>query len=526
MTNIRAFFSLFRALFVLMREGVITALPDEGAPTPIVGLKFIAKIIRRRRAKDEKQSKILGNALTRLGPSWVKLGQFLATRPDVVGESIARDLELLQDRMAPYSTEKARAIVEATLAAKVDDLFVEFGPSIAAASIAQVHKARVRNEDGIERDVAVKIIRPGVRERFVWDLQTFYIAARTLNRFFPALDRLQLVSIVDILANSAKLEMELRMEAAGFSEMAENIKDDEGFRVPAVDWKRSGRDCITMEWVDGIKFTDMEAIQASSHDLKAVANTLNQSFLRQSIRDGFFHADMHPGNLFLAPDGDIVAVDLGISGRLSKPERRFLAEILYGFIQRDYRRVAEVHIEAGYVSQDKDVDSFAQALRAVGEPIYGKPADQISMASLLTLLFEITDLFDMKTQPQLILLQKTMVVVEGVARKLDPQFNMWESGGPIVTPIVTRFVGPLGKMDEAVDGLKAASQLLRLAPDMAKRAELLSHEIDTMAKHGVRLDKPTIAAIGKAEARHSRSGRVALWVIAVSMAALVWNQFV
>ena len=526
MTNIRAFFSLIRALFVLMREGVITALPDEGAPPPVVALKFIAKFIRRRRSKSQQQSKILGSALARLGPSWVKLGQFLATRPDVVGESIAQDLELLQDKMDPYSVEEAKAIVEATLGAKVDELFIEFGPSVAAASIAQVHKARVRGDDGIERDVAVKIIRPNVREHFAWDLKTFYFAANTLNRFFPALSRLQLVSIVDILADSAKLEMELRMEAAGFSELAENTKDDEGFRVPAIDWARSGRDCITMEWVEGIKLTDMEAIHASGHDLKTIANTLNQSFLRQSIRDGFFHADMHPGNLFLAPDGDIVAVDLGIAGRLSKPERRFLAEILYGFIQRDYRRVAEVHIEAGYVPTDKDVDSFAQALRAVGEPIYGKPADQISMASLLTLLFEITDLFEMKTQPQLILLQKTMVVVEGVARKLDPQFNMWESGGPIVTPIVAHFVGPLGKMDEAVDGLKAASQLMRLAPDMAKRAELLSHEIDVMAKQGVRLDKSTITAIGKAEARHSRSGRVALWVIAVSLAALVWKQFV
>ncbi|MEE9314333.1 MAG: 2-polyprenylphenol 6-hydroxylase [Rhizobiaceae bacterium] len=525
MTNIRAFFSLLRALFVLMREGVITALPDEGAPPPIVFAKFISKFIRRRRAKDVAQSKILGDALSRLGPSWVKLGQFLATRPDVVGDSIAHDLELLQDRMDPYPVEEARAIVEATLAAKIDDLYVEFGPAVAAASIAQVHKAKVRDEDGTLHDVAVKIIRPGVRERFAWDLKTFYFAARTLDRMFPALDRLQLISIVDVLADSAKLEMELRMEAAGFSEMAENTKDDEGFRLPKIDWARSGRDCITMEWVDGIKMSNMEALRTSGHDLKKIANTLNQSFLSHSIRDGFFHADMHPGNLFVAENGDIVAVDMGITGRLNKAERRFLAEILYGFIQRDYRRVAEVHIEAGYVPADKDVDSFAQALRAVGEPIYGKPADQISMASLLTLLFEITDLFEMKTQPQLILLQKTMVVVEGVARKLDPQFNMWESGGPIVTPVVTRFVGPLGRIDETVDGLKAASQLMRLAPGMAKRAEALSHEIDVMAREGVRLDTPTIAAIGKAEARHSRSGRVALWVIAVSVAALAWKQF-
>jgi ubiquinone biosynthesis protein len=326
-----------------------------------------------------------------------------------------------------------------------------------------------------------------------------------------------------MLAQSAKLEMELRMEAAGLSEMGDNSAHDDGFRVPHVDWPRSGRDCLTMEWVDGIKMNNMEALRASGHDLKAVANTLNQTFLRHALRDGFFHADMHPGNLFLAPNGDIVAVDLGIAGRLIKAERRFLGEILYGFINRDYRRIAEVHIEAGYVPADKDVESFAQALRAVGEPIYGKAAEEISIGSLLTLLFDITELFDMKTQPQLLLLQKTMVVVEGVARKLDPQFNMWESGGPVVTPYVTRLIGPLGKLDEAKDGLHAMGKLVQLAPDMAKRAELLSHEIDVMAKEGVRLDKPTIEAIGKAEARHSRSGRIALWVIAAAAVYAAWT---
>lgn len=525
MKSVFAFFSLFKAVYVLMREGVITALPDEGAPPPVVFLKSVARIVRRRRGKDVTQSDILARALDRLGPSWVKLGQFLATRPDVVGSSIARDLELLQDQMDAFSTPEARKMIEATLGRKVDDLFVEFGDPVAAASIAQVHRAKVKDRDG-EREVAVKVIRPGVRERFAYDIDVFYTAARTLSRMIPAMRRLMLVESVAMLEQSATLEMELRFEAAAFSEMSDNTKDDAGFRLPAIDWQRSGRDCVTMEWVDGIKMNNMEALRASGHDLKAVANTLNQSFLRQALRDGFFHADLHPGNLFLASDGDIVAVDLGIAGRLSKPERRFLGEILYGFIERDYRRVAEVHIEAGYVPADKDVDSFAQALRAVGEPIYGKTAEDISMSSLLALLFEITEMFDMKTQPQLLLLQKTMVVVEGVARKLDPQFNMWTSGGPVVVPYVSRLIGPIGRLDEARDGLHAASRLLRQAPEFVKRTEALSAEIDLMAKHGVRLDKPTIDAIGKAEARHSRSGRLALWLIAVSLLALVWKQFV
>ncbi|MEM9732950.1 MAG: 2-polyprenylphenol 6-hydroxylase [Pseudomonadota bacterium] len=522
LTNFRASFSLLRAVWVLMREGVITALPDQGAPPPMVLAKMVAKLVRRRRAVDAPQSKILSAALARLGPSWVKLGQFLATRPDIVGDSIAHDLELLQDRMEPFPVEEAKRMVEATLDGKVDDLFVDFGQPIAAASIAQVHKGRVRDETG-ERDVAIKIIRPGVRERFAWDLQTFYFAARLLNRLFPPIRRLMLVQSVDILAESARLEMELRLEAAAFSEMAENVKDDEGFRVPAIDWPRSGRDCITMEWVDGIKMNNSAALAASGHDLKKVAATLNQSFLRHAIRDGFFHADMHPGNLFLAPDGDIVAVDLGIAGRVTKPERRYLAEILYGFIRRDYRRIAEVHIEAGYVPADKDVDMFAQALRAVGEPIYGKTAGEISIGNLLTLLFDITELFEMKTQPQLIMLQKTMVVVEGVARKLDPDFNIWTSAGPVVIPYATRLIGPLGRLDEARDGLLAVGSLARQAPVFAERLKSLSTEIDGWAENGVRLDKPTIEAIGKAEARHSRSGRVALWVLALSAAAIAWQ---
>ena len=524
MAGLRSWFSLTRAGWVLMREGVVSALPEAGAPPPVRLAKRVAKIVRRRRAANAPQSKILGNALERLGPSWVKLGQFLATRPDIVGDSIARDLELLQDRMDPFPVAEAKKMIAVTLEKDVDTLFAEFDSPIAAASVAQVSKALVRDDDG-ERHVAVKVIRPGVREKFARDLKTFYTAARAIDRWFPAAKRLRLVESVDILADSARLEMDLRIEAAALSEMADNIREDEGFRVPQVDWFRSGRDCLTLEWVDGVKLTDMEGLQQSGHDLAAVANTLNQSFLRHTLRDGFFHADMHPGNLFLAPDGDIVAVDLGIAGRLGKRERRFLGEILYGFIKRDYRRIAEVHFEAGYVPADKDVDSFAQALRAVGEPIHGQNADAISMGTLLTLLFEITDLFDMKTQPQLLLLQKTMVVVEGVARKLDPNFNMWTSASPVVVPYMTRLIGPMGIVDEGVEGLKATHHLLRMAPEMAARAERLGKEIDEMAANGLRLDKPTIEAIGKAEARHSRSGRIALWVIAAAAIAMVYQSF-
>lgn len=524
MKSTRAFFALLRAFYVLMREGVITALPEEGAPPPVRTAKFFARFIERKRTKDQPQSEKLSKALNRLGPSWVKLGQFLATRPDIVGASIALDLELLQDRMDAFDPAEAEAMIEATLGHPVGVLFSAFEPAIAAASIAQVHPARVETDEG-PKQVAVKVIRPGIRTRFLHDLETFYTAARVIDRWFPVAKRLQPVAVVDMLATSARLEMDLRLEAAAFSEMGENVAGDPGFRLPRVDWERTGRDCVTMDWVDGIKLTRTAELAVAGHDLKAIANTLNQSFLRHALRDGFFHADMHPGNLFVNASGDIVAVDLGIAGRLGKAEQRYLAEILYGFITRDYRRVAEVHFEAGYVPDHHDTASFAQAIRAIGEPIHGQTAEKVSMARLLTLLFEVTELFDMKTQPQLLLLQKTMVVVEGVARTLDPQFNMWTSAEPVVEEQLRRILGPAGKLDEARDGLTAVTRLSRLLPDMAVRAEKLSHEIDTMAEQGVRLDKPTIEAIGKAEARHSRSGRLALWVIAASVVVAVWTLF-
>ncbi|MCB1440251.1 MAG: 2-polyprenylphenol 6-hydroxylase, partial [Nitratireductor sp.] len=415
MSTVSSLFSLMHAGYVLAREGVISALPSDPLPPPARFMKKMAGTIRRRQATERKQSERLSIALNRLGPSWVKLGQFLATRPDVVGSEIARDLELLQDRMEPFPRDAAISQIEESLGRKIDEIFTEFSEPVAAASVAQVHRAR-RRSDGV--DVAVKVIRPGVRSRFHHDLDTFYTAARLQEKYIPASRRLRPVAVADTLAQSAKIEMDLRLEAAAFSEMGENTADDPGFRVPHVDWELSGRDCLTMDWVDGVKMNNIDGIRAAGHDMVRLSQNLIQSFLRHTLRDGFFHADMHPGNLFVAPNGDIVAVDLGIAGRLGKKERRFLAEILYGFITRDYLRVAEVHFEAGYVPRHHDVASFAQAIRAIGEPIHGQSAETISMAKLLTLLFEVTELFDMETRPELLLLQKTMVVVEGVARTL------------------------------------------------------------------------------------------------------------
>ncbi|ADZ72746.1 2-polyprenylphenol 6-hydroxylase [Polymorphum gilvum] len=520
MAAIMPFLRLFKAGFVLAREGVfgLAVLPDLPAG-PRLAIRC-ARLLERRSVRTKSAERRLSDAMNRLGPSYVKLGQFLATRADVVGKEAAAELAHLQDRLPAFPQAEAEASVAEQLMRPVGNLFEVFGEPVAAASIAQVHPATVRLADGSTRKVAVKVLRPGVARRFQRDLESFYLAARLAERFHAPSRRLRPVAVVDTLARSVALEMDFRLEAAALSEMAENTAGDPGFRVPAVDWTRSAKGVLTMEWIDGRKMSDVEGLRADGHDLEALGAAVIQSFLRHTLRDGFFHADMHQGNLFVEPDGTLVAVDFGITGRLGRAERRFLAEILYGFITRNYRRVAEVHFEAGYVPADQDVDVFAQAIRAIGEPIHGHDASEISMARLLTQLFEVTELFEMRTQTQLIMLQKTMVVVEGVARTLNPHLDMWKTAEPVVGGWIAQNLGPAAKLADVAGG---ASALLRLAADLplyAERAGRLSAEVERMAEKGLRFDAATAEAIGRAEARHGRSGRVALWVIAVAAVVL------
>jgi ubiquinone biosynthesis protein len=314
--------------------------------------------------------------------------------------------------------------------------------------------------------------------------------------------------------------MDLRLEAAALSEMAENTKDDPDFRVPAVDWDLTARDVLALEWIDGTPLSDRGRLAAKGFDLKALARVVIQTFLRHALRDGFFHADMHPGNLFIDHDGKLVAVDFGIMGRLGPKERRFLAEILYGFITRNYQRAAEVHFEAGYVPRHHSVESFAQAIRAIGEPIHNRTAEDISMAKLLMLLFEVTGLFDMRTRPELILLQKTMVVVEGVARSLDPKLDMWTVAEPVVREWIERHLGPAGVVEGAANGAAELGRFLGGVPALLQRGAELVGQLDDITRDGLVLAPETIAAIGRTEARRERWRMLALWAIAVLLALL------
>jgi ubiquinone biosynthesis protein len=418
-------------------------------------------------------------ALTALGPAYIKFGQVLSTRPDVVGDELSVQLRVLQDKLPPFATERAKESVRDELGLPVREMFSEFSEPVAAASIAQVHRARLV---GSGEEVAVKVLRPGIERAFQRDIDAFYFAADMIEFLSPASRRLRPREVIAHFEGVVKGELDLRLESASASEFAANTAGDAGFRLPDVKWALSSRRVMTMGWAEGVPLGDNAALDAAGHDRKALGERVLQLFLSHALRDGFFHADMHQGNLKVAANGDIIAYDFGIMGHIDEYTRRVYAEILFGFIQRDYMRVAEVHFEAGYVPADRDVDEFARALRAVGEPIFGMDASHISMGRLLSYLFEVTERFGMETRTELILLQRTMVVVEGVARSLSPTLNIWEVARPIVEDYIKGSIGPravardlartvrvLARFGPRLPGLVEAMLIRQSAPPEPKR---------------------------------------------------------
>ncbi|MGR3292371.1 MAG: 2-polyprenylphenol 6-hydroxylase [Paracoccaceae bacterium] len=406
-------------------------------------------------------------ALTALGPAYIKFGQLMSTRPDIVGQELATQLRVLQDQLAPFSTEIAKKTVEEELGRPVEEMFSEFSDSVAAASIAQVHRAR-RADNGLE--VAVKVLRPQIEQAFRRDIDAFYFVASFIEFLSPASRRLRPKDVIAHFEGIVLAELDLRLESSSAAEFAANTKDDAGFQVPPVEWDLSGRRVMTLGWGEGVAIHDLEAIDAAGHDRSALGSKVMQLFLSHALRDGFFHADMHQGNLKVAANGDIIALDFGIMGHIDDYTRRAYAEILFGFIRRDFRRVAQVHFEAGYVPPDQDVDEFARALRAMGEPIFGMNASQVSMARLFSYLFEVTERFGMRTRTELILLQRTMVVVEGVARSLDPEINIWDVARPVIEQYIKENIGPKAMLRDLANTVKVLSRFGPKLPALAEAA--------------------------------------------------------
>ncbi len=405
-------------------------------------------------------------AIAALGPAYIKFGQILSTRPDVVGADLAQDLRILQDKLPPFPLEQAKQVIAAELGAPTEEIFSEISEPVAAASIAQVHKATLR-ETG--KTVAIKVLRPGIENAFRKDLNAFYFAASVIEFLSPASRRLKPTDVVAHFDSVVIGELDLRLEMASSVEFARNTEGDHGFSVPTAMWPYSGRTVMTMDWVDGVNMGDNDALDAAGHDRVALADRILTLFLQHALRDGYFHADMHQGNLKVGPNGDIVALDFGIMGQIDEYTRKVYAEILFGFIQRDYMRVAEVHFEAGYVPADRDMYAFAKEIRAIGEPIFGKDATQISMGKLLSQLFDVTERFGMETRTELILLQRTMVVVEGVSRSLNPAtMDIWVASRPVVEAYIAENIGPKALAKDLVRTARILSRLGPRLPDMAR----------------------------------------------------------
>ncbi|MBO0735846.1 MAG: 2-polyprenylphenol 6-hydroxylase [Alphaproteobacteria bacterium] len=507
--SIRNFARLVRICLTLARHDALFPLAAVPAAVPL--LRASRLLARRRRSADLRPGQRLAAAFHELGPSFIKLGQLLSTRADLLGEELAIDLASLQDRLPPFSGAQARALVEAEFARPLGTLFASFDETArAAASIAQVHFARTA--DG--HDVAVKVLRPGIAEAFAGDLDLFLWLAVWGEQLQPALRRLKPVEVVQTLAEIVRFEMDLRMEAAAAAELAENFGGDAYFRVPRVDWLRTGRTVLTLERMHGIRIDDRTGLLAAGHRIDELLGRAAAAFFNQVFRDGFFHADLHPGNMFVAADGAIVVVDFGIMGRLDRATRFYLADMLLGFLSGDYRRVAEVHFAAGYVPPGRSVDAFTQACRSIGEPILGKPLHEISVARLLAQLFEITEQFDMETQPQLLLLQKTMVVIEGVGRRLDPEINIWALARPLIEDWMRH---NRGAEAAARLGLETLTDLIEGVPRLVRSLGTL---VTDWSREGVLLHAETLATQAAHRARHLAIVIVPIWISAAALAAI------
>lgn len=494
---LRALRNLFRLLTIvrtLARHGALASLHAAVEGTGVApSVLFAGRLFTPRRRDpwpDEKRpGERLAAAFGELGPVFIKLGQMLSTRSDLLGEQVAADLSLLQDRLPPFDAVAARATIEAELGAPVEALFTRFEDCpVSAASIAQVHYATIAPEPGEGSvagefagagfeggAVAVKVLRPGIEQAFARDLDLLMWLAELVERTQPKLRRLRPVAVVRTFADTVRIEMDLRLEAAAASELAQNFAGDPTYRVPAVDWRRTGRRVMTQQRLTGIPMNDGAALTAAGLDIDAVLARAAAIFFKQVFRDGYFHGDQHPGNMFVDPDGHIGAVDFGIMGRLDRKTRYYLADMLLGFLERDYRRVAQVHLEAGYVPPTQSLDQFAQALRAIGEPIFGRPLQEISFARLLGQLFRIAEQFEMEVQPQLLLLQKNMLMAEGVSRQLNPDLNIWTLAQPLIDRWMRENRGPEARLqDAAAEALRSLGRLPGLIAAAERAATALA----------------------------------------------------
>ena len=451
------------------RSGAMSVAMDalETPQSIRIAIRFLVWPIQFFGLKGEKKYPPVLRSLIALGPAYIKFGQLLSTRPDVVGIGLADELRILQDALPEFDQKDSIKAIENDLNINIHEVFLDFAKPVAAASLAQVHKAIVKST---KQEVAVKVLRPGIEKAFLRDIDAFYFIARFIELLSPASRRLKPLEVIKYFEGIVRAEIDLRMESAAAAEFYSNTKNDKKFKVPKVIWDLSSKRVMTTEWVDGIPIGDLDLLKSKNINLKKLSELIIQSFLNNALRDGFFHADMHQGNLRCGIDGELIVLDFGIMGRIDLYTRRVYAQILNGFISKNYRKVAEVHFEAGYISYDQDIDKFAQALRSVGEPIFGMEASKISIAKLLGHLFEVTERFGMQVRTELLLLQRTMVVVEGVGRSLNPNLNMWEVARPVVETYIKENLGPKAVVRDIAESAKAIVKFGPHAPYLIEKS--------------------------------------------------------
>ena len=492
---IKKLITLFKLGRKVAKSDILNVLSKFHQP-PLV-IKIIFKILsfsftsKNKVYLDKDEGDRLSASLESMGTTFIKLGQFLATRPDIIGEELSKKLENLQDKLPPFPLIHAKEIIKNDLGKVTYDSIINLSNPVAAASIAQVHKAQI-NDSGTIKDVAIKILRPNIKKIFNEEIDAIMLFAFLIESFIKKTKRLKLIEVVFLLKEITNLEMDLRFEAAAANEYAENTKNDLGFRVPQIYWNFTSENVMTLDWVDGVSIRETEELKNRNLNTEKIAEDIIQNFLRHAVRDGFFHADMHQGNIFIDNNGHIVPIDFGIMGRLDKMNKRFLAEILFGFIQRDYRKVAEVHLIAGLVPKDVPIDDLAQALRSIGEPIFGQAVKDISGGKLLKQLFDVTEKFNMQTQPQLLMLQKTMVVVEGVARKLNPNTNIWTTSKPVLENWLKQTKDPITTISETIQN---TSEVIKRLPEFPKIMDKANQALTYLASGQIPQDSNSFTAL-------------------------------
>lgn len=509
---------LFSIARILARHNALLPLQLSYKTRPVAAL---ARLCGKKDAST-RLGKNLAASFEELGPTFIKLGQALSTRPDLVGEEIADDLAGLRDRVQPFDTAIAKAVIEKDFKKPVDALFSSFDDMpVAAASVAQVHLATTMDGD----EVAVKILRPNLRKIFARDLALLYWLADVVTHARPALQRLRLRESVQTFEKTLLLETDLRFEAAAASEMAENFAGDPTFHVPEIDWIRTSRHVMTAEKIDGIPLHKRDALIAAGHDPVQLTENASRIFFNMVFHHGFFHGDMHPGNLFVDEKGAIVAVDFGITGRIEDELQVYLGEILLGFLSGDYKKVAKAHFKAGFVKGD--LSAFAGACRSVGQPILDRPMHEISVGKLLSRLFEVTADFGMKTQPKLLLLQKTMLTAEGIGRRLAPEVNMWETARPLMTDWAMERLSPEASLRHTA---RTATETITALPHLITRAE---RAVSSFTSDGLKIHPDTIEELLNRSIKKGRRRRrripmamlVPWFIVFVLLWIYLWGLF-